>query len=183
MAKPGFRFQVTKDFDFRMFEELKKRVTAGERVVSVGLPAGKKEEDGTPLAMIGAVHEFGSPERGIPERSWLRSSLADNAPRFVALNRINLHKILLGEMTFDQALAQLGEMAKGAAQARIYSGPFADLQAATLRARARKRSGGYNAKLKAKRDAAGAGAPPEGKPLVDTGNLVQSITYIVGDKE
>lgn len=108
--------------------------------------------------MIGAVHEFGSPAHGIPERSWLRSSLTESRDKFVALNKRNLVRIMEGQMSVDQALSQLGAFAAGQAQKKIASGPFAELLARTI-----KRKG-------------------SSKPLNDTGNMRQSVTFEVGDK-
>lgn len=39
--------------------------------------SGTKSKDTPTNAMIGAVHEFGSPARGIPQRSFLRVPIAD----------------------------------------------------------------------------------------------------------
>src|ERR1035441_5755628 len=43
-------------------------------VVKVGIPAGKKYPNGTSIAYVGTIDEFGAPEVGIPQRSWLRST-------------------------------------------------------------------------------------------------------------
>lgn len=83
-------------------------------VVKVGVPMGASPApDGTPMAMIGAVHEFGDPPRGVPERSWLRRPVRENKLVYVRLNRINILKVLLGEMTMNQALDLLGQTAVG----------------------------------------------------------------------
>ena len=42
----------------------------GSTSVKVGLPKGSDAyPDGTSVVMVGAVHEFGSPSRNIPQRS------------------------------------------------------------------------------------------------------------------
>lgn len=150
--------RLLKDVDLRVFDDLKKRFI-GARVVKVGWPQGKAEADGTPLAMIAAVHEFGDPERGIPERSSLRSSMQENAQKYVRLNKLNLVSILRGGLTADEALGQLGEMAKSDVQVKIRSGDFVPLKPATV---ARKGSS---------------------KPLIDSGQLVQGVSYEVGGEE
>lgn len=147
--------RLLKDVDLKVFDDLKRRFI-GARVVKVGFPQGKAEADGTPVAMIAATHEFGSPERGIPERSFLRSSMHENAQKYVRLNKLNLVSILRGGLTADQALGQLGEMAKGDVQVKIRSGDFTPLKQATM-------------------DRKGSS-----KPLVDTGQMVQSVSYEVG---
>lgn len=150
--------KIVKDVDFKVFDELKRRFV-GERIVRVGFPQGKTEADGTPTALIAAVHEFGSPERGIPERSFLRSGMRENQDKYVRLNKVNLVRILRGQLTVEQALSQLGEMAKGDVQQKIRSGDFAPLKQSTI-------------------DRKGSS-----KPLIDSGQMVQSVTYELGEGE
>lgn len=138
-------------------KSLKARVALLARKVNVGIPVGKNEPDGTPMALVGAVHEFGSPENGIPERSWLRSGLRINLPFFRSLNKRNLPSVLKGEMQAETALAQLGAVAVGKVQENITKGDFAPLKAQTIR---RKGSS---------------------KPLIDSGNMRQSVTYQIVD--
>ena len=150
--------KLVKDIDMTVFDELKRRLGGADKVVNVGVPEGKKEEDGTPVAMVAAVHEYGSPSQGIPERPFLRVAVQKNRIKYVRLNRINLVKMLRGQATVEQALGQLGEMAKGDVQTEIRSGDFAPLKPATI-----KRKG-------------------SSRPLIDTGQMVQSIQWELGDK-
>ena len=159
MSKPAsVSMKVLKDIDPKALDRLRQRLVGDNRVVNVGVPEGKREEDGTPVAMIAAVHEFGSPSQGIPERPFLRVAVQRNRQKYVRLNRINLVKMLRGQATVEQALGQLGEMAKGDVQTEIRSGDFAPLKAATI-----KRKG-------------------SSRPLIDTGQMVQSIAWELGDK-
>lgn len=150
--------KVLKDIDPKALDRLRQRLVGDNRVVNVGVPEGKREEDGTPVAMIAAVHEFGSPSQGIPERPFLRVAVQRNRQKYGRLNRINLVKMLRGQATVEQALGQLGEMAKGDVQTEIRSGDFAPLKPATI-----KRKG-------------------SSRPLIDTGQMVQSIAWELGDK-
>lgn len=150
--------KVLKDIDPKALDRLRQRLVGDNRVVNVGVPEGKREEDGTPVAMIAAVHEFGSPSQGIPERPFLRVAVQRNRQKYVRLNRINLVKMLRGQATVEQSLGQLGEMAKGDVQTEIRSGVFTPLKEAT-----KKRKG-------------------SDKPLIDTGQMVQSIAWELGDK-
>ncbi len=150
--------KLVKDIDMTVFDELKKRLVGSDKVVHVGFPEGPKEADGTPIAMVAAVQEYGSPAQGIPERPFLRVAPRKNRAKYVRLNRINLVKMLRGQMGMDQALCQLGEMAKGDVVAEIRSGDFTPLKAATI-----KRKG-------------------SSRPLVDTGQMVQSVQWQLGDK-
>ena len=67
--------KILKDIDFRAFDDLKRRIDAGKHTVRVGVPSGDAEADGTSVAMIAAVHEYGSPAHGIPERPFLRVAI------------------------------------------------------------------------------------------------------------
>lgn len=172
--------KILKDIDFRAFDELKRRINAGKHVVRVGVPSGETEGDGTPLVMVAAVQEFGSPEHGIPERPFLRTTPIKQRMKYIRLNRVNLVKVLRGQMTVERALGQLGEMCKGDVQAEIRHGNFKPLDPKTIRARERKRSGSHNQSLKRKvesKQAAGAAAGPIDRPLIDSGQLIQSITW------
>ena len=144
--------KIIKDFDGKFLDKLKKALTGKrERIVNVGFPASAKEPDGTSTAFIAAVHEFGSEH--VPERSFMRTSLGANRNKRKALNEQNLKKILNGGMSVDAALGQLGLMASSDIKEQIKNGSFAPLKAATI-----KRKG-------------------SSKPLVDTGQMRQSVTY------
>ncbi len=133
-------------------DELVRRMKDRGGAVLVGVPAGA-ESQGQPLVQVGAVHEFGSPARGIPERSFLRSTMAERRANFVRLNRKNLRLLVRGETDEARALGELGEYATGQVKRRFVVGPFVPLKASTI---ARKGSS---------------------KPLIDTGALRQSIAW------
>jgi phage gpG-like protein len=151
------RVKIIKDINGKAFDELRARLKAEHSKINVGVPGSQKETDGTPVALIAAVHEFGSPAQGIPERPFLRTTIQENRGKYVQLNRRNLVAVLNGKMTVEQALGQLGEVAKGDVQLHIASGTFAPLKAATI-----KRKGSMS-------------------PLIDTGQLRQSITWEVSN--
>lgn len=148
----------------KLREQAKK--LAGQPHVKVGVLAsqgGDAPHEGGEISMVGlaAVHEFGSPSRGIPERSFLRSAFAGDGKKSLAKTCARLYKqVLSGKMTTKQALEVLGQWAA----ARVKRGITA-----------------------------GEGIPPPLKPetikrkgssrtLVDTGQLVNSITYEVVEK-
>jgi hypothetical protein len=150
--------KLVKDIDMTVFDEMKRRMVGADKVVNVGVPEGQKETDGTPVAMIAAVHEYGSPAQGIPERPFLRVAIQKNRLKYVRLNRINLVKMLRGQMDVDQALGQLGEIAKGDVVTEIRSGNFTPLKDATIQRKGSSR------------------------PLIDTGQMVQSMQWQLGRK-
>ena len=126
--------------------------------VLVGVPAGTGSyEDGAPIAVIAAVQEFGSADGRIPERSFLRVPLRQNAETFQSIWRAQVPKVVDGDMTMQQVMSQLGARAAAVSQEAISEGIAPENAEST-----KKRKG-------------------SSKPLVDTGRLRQSITYIVED--
>ena len=126
--------------------------------VLVGLPAGTGSyEDGAPIAVIGAVHEFGSADGAIPERSFLRVPLRQNVEDFKAVWRAQISKVVEGELSMHQVMSQLGARAAAVSQEAISEGIAPGNAESTV-----KRKG-------------------SSKPLIDTGQLRQSITFIVED--
>lgn len=168
--------KIVKDLDNKKFLELRRRVNLNGRVVRVGIPTNKvyREKDEKTgkwkrakkgakrvmLWIIGLTHEFGAPDKGIPARPWLRPGIRSGTPDYVRLNRRNLLAIVRGTMTQDTALKQLGAMATGKVQTFLRnSANFKPLKEATIKAKG------------------------SDKPLIDTGQLMQSVTFEVVDKK
>jgi hypothetical protein len=141
--------------DLPGLKALMKRMNGANRAVLVGVPAGVSETNGTTMATVAAVHEFGSPEHNIPERSFLRGGIRRAAPKLNAVNIDSLRKVLLGKMTIEQAIEKLGVVAAGEVKREFVVGTFAPNKPATI---ARKGSS---------------------RPLIDTGSLRQAVTYVV----
>jgi len=119
-------------------------------IVKVGLPKGSNNyPDGTSVIMVGSVHEFGSPENGVPERSFLRSTVFENDKKYLGLTRKLGAKILKGEISAELGLGKLGLIVQTDVRQKIV-----DIKEPPLVHR-------------------------EGNPLVDTGHLLETITYEV----
>jgi hypothetical protein len=131
-----------------------KRDIAAAKANAKSTYKGSSSPEATALAMVAAVHEFGYPEGGIPERSFLRSGIHEGIPKFNRLNEANLRAGVLGGKTIEESLDMLGVVAAGEVKRKIRNGPFAPLKPATI---ARKGSS---------------------KPLIDSGQLIQSITFV-----
>lgn len=128
------------------------------RGVLVGLPKGLGSyDDGAPIAVIAAIHEFGSADGLIPERSFLRAPLRQSADELKAQWRKLLPRVVSGELTMHQTMDQVGAMAAAVSQEAISAGIQPSNADATV---AHKGSN---------------------KPLIDTGRLRQSITHVVED--
>lgn len=51
---------------------------ASNKQVRAGFLEGATYPDGTPVALVAAVHEFGAPAKGIPVRPFMRTAIAQN---------------------------------------------------------------------------------------------------------
>ncbi|AWK42600.1 hypothetical protein LGZ99_21770 [Photorhabdus temperata] len=181
---------------------LEARIRAlSKKKVVVGVPASKNsDQDGTSIVTIAVAHEFGAeikvPARAvtvyrkmnkdgsfagkgkfvkatksnfasthtvpahtinIPERSFLRSTFNENKDKYANKLVKGIKSELKNDGDPQQALEKLGEMVARDVKRKIQAGIDPPLSQATIK---RKKSS---------------------KPLIDTGQLVQSITYEVRD--
>lgn len=139
---------------------LEARIRAmGKKKVVIGVPAETNgdRKDGLSNATIAAAHEFGVPGY-IPERSFLRSTLGENKEKAVGLLIRGLKADIAQGDFSGKAFSVVGEKLSAEVKRKIQSGISPALDPKTV-----KRKG-------------------SSKPLIDTGNLLQSITYEVRDK-
>lgn len=99
---------------------------------------------------IAYVNEFGL---GVPERSFIRAWFDAAGPTNVAIANRMLARILKGQISLETALAQMGASFVGAIQARMAQGIPPPNAPATIAAKG------------------------SSKPLIDTGQLRQSVTW------
>jgi hypothetical protein len=124
--------------------------------VEVGVPATAEEyDDGTNLALVASVNEFGSEDGRIPERSFLRSTMDEQREHFAKLYGRFLGRVVEGKWTPEEALEALGLEAASKVQRKIDNLKEPPNAEATID---RKESS---------------------NPLVDTGQLKQSIIHRV----
>lgn len=157
-----------------------------ERVeVLVGIPAAEapreNEEPEGPInnAALGYIHEHGAPEANIPERPFLIPGIAENEEAIARRMRSVVAESLKGNRGNPrQALEKVGQVAANGVKRKINSGDFTPLSDETLRRRAAKGRKGAQEEL----DRRAAGEAPGtdlAKPLIDTGQLRNSITYVI----
>lgn len=123
--------------------------------VLVGLPKGSKDHedengDFTSIIKIGFVHEWGTDK--IPQRSFLRSTLAEGKRKYKDFLKKLSKKVVKKELSGKQSMGLLGERLQGDVKEKI-----TDIKTPPLKVR-------------------------DGNPLVDTGQLRSSITYIIREK-
>jgi len=154
--------------------------------VLVGVPSAKAErrDEGEPInnAAIGYIMETGSPVNNIPARPHLIPGIKEVQDKVADALGSGASAALSGSrQRVNAALNKAGLIGQNGVRAKITDGPFAPLSEATLRARARRGRKGAAAELASR----AAGNQPDNanaKPLIDTGQYRQSITYVVRDK-
>jgi hypothetical protein len=162
MAKSGLR--VIKDDIKKVLAVINALEIDG---VAVGVPESKNSrKDKLGNAAIAYIQNNGSPKQGIPARPFMDNGIAESAED-VALELKNgaLGALASGDpKRMTTAYNRAGLVAQNAIRAAITDGDgFDALEESTLAARrARGRTGT--------------------KPLIDTGQLRRSITYVVGKR-
>jgi phage gpG-like protein len=135
---------------------------AGRSFTKVGLPSGAPSavvpdgpaSDMEGVVKIAAVHEFGAPNRNIPERSFIRATYDENLTKLQQIQEVELSKILLGQSKVRESLARMGEWLAAKMKNKIRQHIPPPLSSKTIAAK------GSNV------------------PLIDSGQLIQSITHV-----
>jgi hypothetical protein len=134
----------------------------------VGIPAAEGNRDDTSVsnAAIGYIQETGSPANNIPARPFLRPGVKKVEKRLIAELRKGAINVLNGRLeALNTAYMRSGTIAQNSVKATIRAGEgFAPLAPTTLAAR--KRAGAKGT-----------------KPLIRTGQLLNSVTYVVRPKD
>lgn len=163
--------------------ELAKRVTTAASV-EVGYPAGATREDGTSLALVAAVQEFGAPAKGIPPRPFFRSAIARHSGEW---GDTLARELQAADFDAAKALARLGDKMRGDLQQSIVDLTSPALSPVTvmlrgMRAQARYRDRPFGELISEAVRRVAAGKTNYGastKPLEDTGQLLQGVVSIV----
>jgi len=150
--------QQTLKYTTEMAEQLEK---AKRQSVFVGLPAekvgGKVYGDGMTVIRIGAIHEFGVPKVGIPQRSFLRVPFRIKQKEMNKAIAKQFEEITNGRKV-DIALGRIGVIATNISKGAFRSDGYGEWEPNDPETIARKGSS---------------------TTLVDTGILRSSITWVV----
>lgn len=158
--------------------------------VMVGIPretTARSADANEPMtnAEIGYVQEHGAPETNLPPRPHLYPTVRENRQVIVNALRIAGRAALTGDLPkMEQTLERLGLRMQTAVRRKIVAVLPPPLAEATVRGRiARRKSASWRRKRTAEVEAniAAGNAPGEGifTPLIDTGNYLAHITYVV----
>ncbi len=102
----------------------------------VGWFASSKYPDGTPVAYVAAIHEYGYAPKGIPPRMGLRAMITEKQTEWARYAEHGAKAILAGTMTAVGAMELIGGRASGDIRKQISSVQSPELKESTLRNRA-----------------------------------------------
>lgn len=138
-------------------------IALGKLTLRVGVvgPGASALQEGSSLTLaeLGALHEFGAPGANLPERAWMRGTLAARRGDIAALKVAAFKQILAGELSPRDGLGVIGAQIVVWLQAGIVAGLKPELATDTIIAKGST------------------------KPLIDDGQFINSITYEVVDGE
>lgn len=132
----------------------------------VGWLESARYNETTPIAGVAAVHEFGSPAKNIPPRPFLRPTIENNKKQWKALIASGAKAIMAGNETAESVMEKIGLLTQGQIKAAIQAVQNPKLEDATVDARKRR---------KADKETTGSLT----KPLIDTGTMLDTLTYEV----
>ena len=159
-------------------------------VVLVGIPeanGARKDDDQGPVsnAQLGYIHEFGSPAANIPARPFLIPGVESAQARFTPHLRNAATAALEGDPGRMRAsLHTAGAIARDEVKLTLNTAGYEPLKDSTLRARARRAGSSIAAAAQRELDSRAEGNPPsdEVRPLVETGQMRNAITYVVTNR-
>lgn len=150
----------------------------------IGVQEGQQYEDGTPVAYVAAIHEYGAPEVGIPPRPFLRPTLQEQKAKWSEELMDGAMAVMHGVATAHQVLGQVATTAAGDVKNTVSELTEPPLAESTIRARFRKKGiADLSTSKRFKAEMLAGGGFGYAKPLVDTGLLQESITGEVANKE
>lgn len=150
--------------DTKLWDQLRKKLPEGAHVQVgvIGAAGAATTEGGITMIELAAIHEFGSPKAGIPERSFIRSTFdrPEVLEQLQVMAKGYARAVVADKMTWEVALGRLGAWAaaqiKGTIKRKLTTGPNPQENAPSTIAR-----------------------KGSSTPLIDTGRLINAITWLV----
>lgn len=154
--------------------------------LEVGVFESSKYEDGTPVAGVAAVQEFGSPKAGIPPRPFMRTTIDEKRGEIKSLFDRAAKAIYSGDTDPVTALNVIGGVVAGQIKTTISNINEPALSPVTLHLRKLKKEGikitGAIVNDAKRRAAKGEDLDTSGvssKPLIEDAILINSMSHAV----
>lgn len=157
MAQGAGKSFVVKSTAQQGLRDLAKAINSiSQKNVYIGVIGNNSEHEGElNNAQLMAIHEFGTDDGHVPERAPIRKTMAKNGDSYGTMFEKAIKGVLEGKPDADIILNRIGAQVAGDVVGEIQAGVEPGLAESTI-----KRKG-------------------SDKPLIDTGALVQSISYEV----
>jgi hypothetical protein len=155
----GFRVIKDRDTGFNaFFQGIRQLGSMRVKVGVQGREAAQVRPGGLTMVGLATIHEFGAPTANIPQRSFLRSTADANRGTYARVLEGAVKKLVKKPQAFKAKaeLFRLGERVRADVIKRIKAGIPPPNTPATI-----------------------AGKKGENVPLIDTGQLISSITSVV----
>lgn len=151
--------------------------------VKVGFLEGATYPDGTPVAMVAAIQNFGAPRASIPPRPFFSNMVREKSPSWPAAIRENLKQT---NYNAELTLERVGAGIAGQLQQSIIDTLAPPLSPITVMLRG-MRSNDQDLKVTGKTVGEAAQRVKDGetnygastKPLIDTGVMLNAVSYEV----
>lgn len=135
----------------------------------VGYFQGAKYQDGTSVAYVATIQEYGSPKEGIPPRSFMRTTIAEKENEWAKLTKSGAKAMVNGNASPRMVMEGLGLAASGDIRKKISEINSPALKPATIANKKRKLAKGKK-----------VGSLT--KPLVETSLMLTALTSEVKSK-
>ncbi len=134
----------------------------------VGWFPGAKYEDGTPVAYVAVIQEYGAtlPNGTIPPRSFMRTTVEEKKEEWSKIAQSGAKAVTSGKVTVRNVMEGIGMAVAGDIRKKITEITTPPLKESTIRAK--------KAKL-----AEGKKVGSLTKPLIETGLMMESLTSTV----
>lgn len=124
-----------------------------ETVTKFQVKNGRVKKGGESMASIAAQNEFGAP--GVPQRSFMRTAFDENITRIYEVLELQYGLVVDQQITAKQALGEIGEFMIALIKRKITQITFPPNSPVTIALKG------------------------SSKPLVDTGQMLNSVTYTI----
>lgn len=135
----------------------------------VGWFESAKYEDGTQVAYVAAIQEYGYAPKKIPPRPFMRATIVKQRKAWAELARQGCKAVIEGRWSIGNVMESIGLKAAGDIAKTITQITSPALKPATIKSRMRKRA-----------DKKTVGSLT--KPLIDTGHMLATLTNDVVNK-
>ena len=187
------RGAVLKNLSFDKIKAVIDRAPAQMEKVEakIGWFPSAKYANGTPVAYVAAIQEFGAPEDHIPARPFLRPTIARDKDMWVKQLGRGVKDVLANRVTGHNVFAAIATAGAQGVQKTIASIHAPPLSPITIMLRGMKLADNDlvvtdETVKQARAKVARGEAPPKApslKPLVDTGTLIATVEGLAGEPE